>query len=199
MKKLIIGTQNRAKVKQISGALSSLNIDVKGLPYKVDGVKEDGLTPQENARLKAKAYSKSLNCIILSMDNALYLDGLPDKEQPKMNVRRILNRTDRPSDKELLEHYISIIEKLGNKIKGKWEFAVCIADKGNILGETTIISPRTFVSKPSSNIVKGYPLESIQIDPGSGVYISDMTQKEQDKFWQKAIGKQLCRFIQSVL
>jgi len=82
---------------------------------------------------------------------------------------------------------------------GKWEFAICVADKGKILGETTIISPRVFVSKPSNNLVNGYPLESIQIDPETEIYISDMSQDEQNRFWQKVIGKQLCEFVQSIL
>lgn len=199
MKKIIIGTQNQAKVKQIAGALSDLEIQVEGLPYKIDDVNENGTTAQENARLKAIAYSKELNDIILSMDNALYLDGLSDENQPKMNVRRIPDTTNRPSDDEMLKYYISTIEKLGDKINGRWEFAICVAQNGKILGETTIISPRIFVSKPSENTIEGYPLESIQIDPESEMYISDMTQEEQDKFWQKAIGKQLCDFVQSIL
>ncbi|TSD03073.1 MAG: Ham1 family protein [Parcubacteria group bacterium Athens0714_16] len=199
MKTLIIGTQNQAKVKQIAGALFELPITVEGLPYKICDVEENGLTPQENAKIKAKHYSKSLNRIVLSMDNALYLDGLSDEEQPKMNVRRILGRTDRPTDDELLKHYISVVDKLGGKINGRWEFAICIADNGKILKGTTIVSPRIFVSKPSNNIVNGYPLESIQIDPETEVYISEMSQEEQDKFWQKVIGKQLCEFVQSIL
>ncbi len=44
----------------------------------------------------------------------------------------------------------------------------------------------------------GYPLESIQIDPQSQKYISEMTQDEQNNFWQKAIGQPLLEFVQSV-
>jgi XTP/dITP diphosphohydrolase len=199
MKKIIIGTQNQAKVKQIAGALADLEIQVEGLPYKIDDIKEDGSTAQENARLKAVAYSKKLDTIVLSMDNALYLDGLPDNNQPGINVRRIPNSTGRPSDDEMLRYYTSTIKKLGDRINGRWEFAICIADNGKVLKETTIISPRIFVSKLSENTVEGYPLESIQLDPESETYISDMSQEEQDKFWQKVIGEQLCEFVQSVL
>lgn len=199
MKEIVIGTQNQAKVKQIAGALASLGIQINGLPYKMDDVKEDGSTAQENARLKAIAYSSEIKSIVLSMDNALYLDGLKDKDQPGINVRRIPSSDKRPSDDEMLEYYISTIKKLGDRITGRWEFAVCIANNGNVLQEATIISPRIFVSEPSKNIVDGYPLESIQVDPESEMYISDMTQDEQDKFWQKVIGKQLCELVQSVL
>jgi inosine/xanthosine triphosphate pyrophosphatase family protein len=197
MKKIIIGTQNQAKIKQIKGALVDLDICVEGLKSKID-VEENGVTAEDNARLKATAYSKHTKGLVLSMDNALYLDGLLDREQPKLNVRRIPGSTGRPTDDEILKYYISVIERLGGKTGGEWHFAICVADNGKIVNETTIISPRTFVSKSGKNIVEGYPLESIQIDPESKKYISDMTQDEQDKFWQKTIGKQLCDFVELV-
>jgi len=196
MKEIIIGTQNSAKIKQISGALSGLNIEVKGLPYKMDDIEENGSTAQENARLKAKEYSQKLEEIVLSMDNALYLEGLSDNEQPGINVRRIPGTTNRPSDIEALNYYVNIIEKMGGEVNGKWEFAICLAKDGEIIDEITIISPRLFVSKPSPKIVEGYPLESIQVDMESKIYISDMTQKEQNEFWQRTIGEEICKFIE---
>ena len=133
------------------------------------------------------------------MDNALYIDGLPKKKQPSINVRRINSKTNRPSDKELLNHYSKIIKSLGNEVNGHWEFALCISTTEGKIKETTIISPRTFTNEASKKTIKGYPLESIQIDPDSKKYISEMTQKEQDQFWQKAIGEPLKKFIKNAL
>ncbi len=199
MKTLIIGTKNTAKIKQIAGAIQSLNIEVTGLPDSIEDATENGSTAQENARIKSIFYSRVLGDMVLSMDNALYLDGLDETEQPGIHVRRIpTSENIRPTDDELLNYYTSIIKRLGSKISGRWEFAICIANNGNIIKETTIISPRIFVSTPSKKIVPGYPLESIQIDPEGGAYISEMTQEEQDAFWQKKIGSELCSFIKSI-
>jgi len=199
MKQIVIGTKNIAKINQIRGALTLSGIEVNGLPSNIvfEEIKEDGITAQENAKKKALVYAQTLNRPVLSMDNALYFDDLKSEEQPGINVRRITGRDDRPTDAELTDHYQKLISRLGDTIKGRWEFAVCIARPDGSTEETTIISPRVFVSKKSKKNVQGYPLESLQIDPESGKYISEMTQEEQNLFWQKTIGTPLCKFVKN--
>ena len=199
MKELIFGTTNPAKVLQIRGALAPAGIDVNGVVDKsvLPEVIEDGKTANENARKKALTYAKALNKTVFSMDNALYINGLSDDKQPALNVRRIDGRT-ATTDEEMIEYYSKLIESLGGKAEGYWEFGICIATPDGKYRETTIKSPRTFVSTPTTNRQAGYPLESIQIDPASGKYIADMTQGEQDSFWQQAIGEKLLEFVKNV-
>ncbi len=199
MKELTFGTTNEAKVKQIRGALVPAGIEVNGVADKsvLPEVVEDGKTANENARKKALAYAKALGKIVFSMDNALYINGLPDGRQPALNVRRIDGKT-ATTDEEMIEYYSKLIDSLGGRAEGYWEFGICIATPEGNYRETTIKSPRTFVSTPTTNRQAGYPLESIQIDPASGKYIADMTQQEQDTFWQQAIGKKLLEFVKSV-
>lgn len=197
MDRIIFGTGNPAKIKQIQGALAFLGITVEGLPDSVKDLKieEDGQTAQDNARKKASAYAEAIGEPVLSMDNALFLNGLPADKQPSIHVRRINGATDRPSDEEMIAHYSKLIASLGERINGRWEFALCYAYPGGPYEETTIISPRIFVATPSPTILPGYPLESLQIDPISGKYISEMSQVEQDSFWEDAIGRTLADFI----
>ncbi|MFZ0546248.1 MAG: hypothetical protein WAM60_12460, partial [Candidatus Promineifilaceae bacterium] len=136
---------------------------------------------------------------VLSIDNALYLDGLSDDEQPGIDTRKVDGVDGRASDQQLLEHYITIINQLGGQTGGHWKFAVCIADGKGQVFEHTIASPRYFVAQPSKTMIPGYPLESIQIDPQSGKYVSEMTKEEQDTFWQRMIGEALCGFVAEVL
>jgi len=201
MKQLIIGTKNQAKINQIKGALSSFNIEIIGLltDTNLPEVIEDKATVQENAKKKAMFYSQFLNKTVLSMDNALYINGLSPDKQPGINVRRIKGRTDRPSDKELLTYYQKILKPLGNKINGHWESAICLAYPNGQFKETTIISPRIFTNQQSKKITKGYPLESLQIDPKTNKYISEMSQKEQDLFWNKMIGAPLKDFLKDLM
>jgi len=200
MQQLIIGTTNEAKVNQIRGALLPLGIQVDGVGDKslLPDVKEDGTSAQENAKKKAIAYARALGKVVLSMDNALFIDGLNYQQHPGINVRRINSFNNRPSDQELLQHYRSLISGLGTKVNGHWEFAICVANPRGEFQEITIISPRIFVAVASPVMISGYPLESIQIDPESGRYISEMKQDEQDMFWQKAIGQRLCDFVKSI-
>ncbi len=199
MKELTFGTTNEAKIKQIRGALAPAGIEVNGVVDKsiLPEVVEDGKTANENARKKALAYAKVLEKTVFSMDNALYINGLPDDRQPALNVRRIDGHT-ATTDEEMITYYSKLIESLGGKAEGYWEFGICIAIPDGAYEETTIKSPRTFVSKPTTNRQAGYPLESIQIDPATNKYIADMTQEEQDIFWQQAIGKKLLEFVKSV-
>ena len=201
MKKLIIGTKNPSKLKQIQDALKSLKIEVVGLEdYQIDfEVKETGKTAQENARQKATTYSKVLKKPVLSMDNALFLNGLPDNQQPGIHVRRIKGRSGRPNDQEMLGYYSKLIKKLGGKINGHWEFATCVANGPDSIWETTFNSPRVFIAKPSNKVCPGYPLDSLQIDPESGKYISEMLMEEKNvQLWEKIIGGPLCSFVKKV-
>ena len=115
MKTLTIGTINEAKVKQIRGALLSLGIEVNGVENKslLPVVEEDGSTAQENAKKKAVAYARVLDRVVLSMDNALFIDGLSSSQQPGINVRRINGRT-----KILLFHDRQI------RAEGEWSLGV---------------------------------------------------------------------------
>ena len=200
MKELLFGTTNQAKLLQVRGALLAAGINVYGISDKgnLPDIVEDGRTASENAKKKAIAYAKALQKIVFSMDNALYLKGLSDDKQPGLHVRRINGTSERPTDEEILRYYSKLIANLGGKIDGYWEYGICIAAPKGQYRETVIRTPRTYVSNPSKVIQPGYPLESLQIDPESGKYMSELTRKEQDIFWQKAIGEKLLEFVKSV-
>jgi XTP/dITP diphosphohydrolase len=197
---LTIGTTNPAKVAQIAGALASLGVTVRGIEAgeTLPVVLEDGETVQENARKKATAYAKTLGRRVLSMDNALYLEGLSPEEQPGIHVRRIGGAM-RNTDEELLAHYEEVIKKLGERVNGRWEFGVCVADPDGHTWEIIIISPRIFTSMRSSKVVVGYPLESLQIDPESGRYVSELGEEERAEFWQHMIGDELMKFMLTIV
>ena len=200
MKTLVMGTTNSAKIAQMRDALLPAHIEVLGVADKklLPEVVEDGKTVQENARKKAIAYARVLGQTVLSMDNALFLDGLKSEDQPGIHVRRI-GGTFATTDSELLDHGVTLIESLGGQTTGCWEYGVCIADTNGKISEMTIRTPRVFTSKRSPIRIPGYPLESVQIDPETGKYISEMSVEEQTVFWQRTLGVQLCSFVSGVL
>lgn len=200
MKKLIMGTTNPAKIAQVRDALVSAGIQVEGVADKklLPEVVEDGATVQENARKKAVAYAKALGQTVISMDNALFLDGLAPEDQPGIHVRRI-GGSFAATDAELLDHGAALVESLGGNVTGYWEYGICIADPSGKILETTIRTPRVFTSKRSEKSVPGYPLESIQIDPETNKYISEMTSEEMADFWQRTLGAPLCVFVSSAI
>lgn len=197
MKEIIFGTTNPGKIAHVQAALDSLGIKVLGLGEFSDlpEIEEDGKTPQENSRKKAMSYCQAIGQPILSMDNALYIDGLGDDLQPGTHVRRIPGRTERPTDEEMLSYYAKLIDDHGGDMTGHWEFSMCVAFPDGTTKEATAISKkRYFTSKVSTKRLPGYPLESIQIDRELGKYISELTQEESDEFWQESVGGEL-RFL----
>ncbi len=195
--KLIIGTKNKTKINQIKSALDPLNIEVVGLESldNLPVIIEDGETAQENAKKKATTYAKHFEATVLSMDNALYFNDLKPEDQPGTHIRRVGNQKEELNDSDLLDYYHNLISKLGDEVKAYWEFAICIAEPNGNIYETTIILKRIFTINRGKQVMNGYPLESIQIDPESKKHISDMTESEVDIFWKKKIGAPLQEFV----
>lgn len=198
---IIFGTGNQAKIQQLQSALDGLNIKVtsiKEIGAELPEVEEDGTTVVENARKKAVAYASAIDRTVFSMDNALYFNGVDDQDQPGLLVRRI-NGIDAANDDEMVYRYTEFLKDHGGTMKGWWEYGLSIAWPDGTSVEEVIKSPRQFVDRPSQTVIPGYPLESIQIDPETGRYISEMTDKQRVKFWQDTIGKALKDFVNSNL
>jgi XTP/dITP diphosphohydrolase len=196
-REVIFGTTNKTKVEQMRGALEPVGIEVKGVDTKLDIV-EDGATVEENARKKALAYAKKLGRTVFSMDNGLYFEGLPDDQQPGQEVRRIDGKS-WATNEEMLEYYPRLIRSLGSRVKAYWEYGVALARPDGECVSTTFTTPRIFVDTPSVHGMGDYPLESLQIDPESGGYISEMTEAERARFWQATIGDPLGEFLMANL
>lgn len=199
---LLIGTTNPARIAMLQDVFQPLDLHVApalapGLPE--PEIEENGLTAAHNARRKSLAYAALVGQPVLSIDNALYLDGLPPAEQPGINTRSVPGVPGRATDEQLLTHYISVIERLGGLVDGHWDFAVCLAvpvhGRQPRIFETLIHSPRRFVAVPSARRMPGYPLESIQVDPQSGRYIAEMDAAERAGFWRRILGPSLHSFL----
>ncbi len=79
IKKLIIGTNNQGKLKEIRGLLPKniKTISISGL--KVKSPKENGKTFEQNSLIKSKYFSKKTNLICLADDSGLEIDFLNKK------------------------------------------------------------------------------------------------------------------------
>ena len=148
---IIVGTGNLAKIDRIKQSLSKADIAVIGINEVGLNVEETGETPSENARMKALSYSKIIEKPVLSTDAAIYIDGLPDEEQPGTRAKRINEKEESITDEEIINHYSAIIDKLGGKTTQKVIDAFCIAAPDGRLFETTITSTRHLVSKLSNS------------------------------------------------
>jgi 8-oxo-dGTP diphosphatase len=196
MSEIIYGTTNPAKVAQVKDVLEPLGFTVRSLAdFDIHiTVEEDGNTAEENARKKAVTYAKELHKPVLSMDVALYIDGLTDDRQPGLHVRRI-DSHERATDEQLIEHYAKVISDLGGRADAYWRYAFALAQADGSCVSFNHDSPRIFVARPSANVVAGYPTEALMLDPDSGKYISDLSPEEMAGFWRRTVGRPLIAFV----
>ena len=77
MNKIVAGTRNAGKVREIRQALAELPFEVSGIPDEsLADVEETGLTFSENAVLKARYYAQHTGEYCLADDSGLEVDAL---------------------------------------------------------------------------------------------------------------------------
>ena len=103
MRKIVVGTRNNGKVREIQTALADLPFAVVGLPETdIPDVEETGTTFQENAILKARHYCQFTGEYCLADDSGLEVDAL-DGEPGVYSARYAgLDATDAANNEKLL-------------------------------------------------------------------------------------------------
>tara|TARA_B100000161_G_scaffold249996_1_gene207939 strand:+ start:59 stop:637 length:579 start_codon:yes stop_codon:yes gene_type:complete len=79
MKKILIGTHNKGKFKEISYLLSKKIKKISPVSLKIKSPKETGKTFIANSKLKANYFSKFVNFPVISDDSGLCIKSLNNK------------------------------------------------------------------------------------------------------------------------
>ena len=77
--KLLVGTHNKGKFKEISFLMSKKIIKISPIDMKIKSPKETGKTFSDNSILKVKYFSKFTNLPIISDDSGLCIFALGQK------------------------------------------------------------------------------------------------------------------------
>ena len=183
--KYLLATTNKAKIRRYGTKLIENGIDLvtlNDLNIELD-VNENGNNPTENAIIKAKAYNQATNMVTIAIDDGLFLNNVPNEIQPGTHVRRVNGK--RLNDKEMIEHYISMVNKYGTngELTGYFRKGVAIVT-GNNTYTFEHKSNRKFTNKQSNVIDEGYPLASIQIIESIGKFKSELTKDEEEQLMQ---------------
>lgn len=185
MTQLIYGTGNPAKLDHMRKMLAPLNLNFIGAKetgVALPDVDESGNTPLENARIKALAYYKVLKRPVFACDSGLYIDGLPDSEQPGVHVRMVSCK--RLTDDEMVAHYSAIARRLDGKASARYRNAICLVmGDGEIyehFGEDIASGAFHIVDIPHTKRVEGFPLDSLSARIESGKYYYDEAEARSD-------------------
>lgn len=181
-KKMVIATRNPSKVSHYRSILEAVADEVVGLgTLGIEGKpSEDGTTAEENAKIKARFYSAKCNLPVFSEDEALYVDFLPQSEQPATHIRRI-NGKDEVDDDKLLNYWEEKVSKVPvEKRTGRWHIAYCIATPEGKVKVVALDHPVLFFSPSSKIRLPGWPMSSLEGSPLFGKPHSEQTPEEKE-------------------
>lgn len=178
--KYLLATTNKAKIRYYGTKLKEKGIDIitlNDLDIDIE-VDETGKNPTENAVIKATAYNNLSKIPTIALDEGLFLKGVPDEIQPGTHVRRINGK--RLDDNEMIDYYISLVNKYGinGKLPGYFLKGVAIVN-GDETYTFEYKANREFTNRQSAIIDEGYPLASIQIIESIGKFKSELTEEEE--------------------
>ena len=181
--KILYGTTNQGKLLAMKKSVEGLDIEIIGLrdmEGELPTIDENGTTPLENAKIKARAYFEAFHMPVFSCDSGLYFDELADEEQPGIHVRRVNGKE--LTDEEMTEYYASLAGKHGGRITGRYRNAIyfILDEKHHYYSMDMSIATEPFilVSRPHERKVSGFPLDSLSVDIATGKYYYDLEVKD---------------------
>ena len=145
MKKILIGTHNQGKFKEIAYLISNRYKKISPLSLNIKSPKETGKTFCSNSKLKVNFFSKFVNFPVISDDSGLCIKALNNK--PGTHSARLAKR--KGSFHQAMKF---LLKKLKNR-KNRSAFFVCNLSYKNINGK--VISVEGKISGKISNKIKG--------------------------------------------
>ena len=202
--KLLYGTGNPAKAAAMQHRLSGLNIelislkDLRAQGIEIPDVPETGNTPLENARQKALAYYEAFQMPVFSCDSGLYFEDVPEEIQPGVHVRTVNGVY--LTDEQMLAHYIGLVKQYG-RLTAKYRNAICYVQDAEHTYEAMTPDMESdkfwLTDTPHSSIRRrGFPLDSISLDPRSGKYFYDLPETAVD---QVAVEEGFLTFFKQII
>ena len=167
MKKILIGTHNRGKFKEISYLISRKFRKISPLILKIPSPEETGKTFQQNAKLKVNFFSKFVNYPVISDDSGLCIKSLNNK--PGIYSARLAKQ--QGSFNKGMKY---ILKKMRNKKDRSAVFVCCLSYKQPKKNSITVVGKIN--GKISNQIIgtKGFGYDPIFIPKNSNITFGQM-------------------------
>ena len=167
MKKILIGTHNQGKFKEIAHLISKKYKKISPVTLKIKSPKETGKTFISNSRLKVKFFSKFVNYPVISDDSGLCVKALQNK--PGIYSARLAKKCG--SFHEAMEY---ILKKLKKK-KDRSATFVCSLTYKSKIGKITSVEGKIY-GKIANKIVgkNGFGFDSIFIPNNKKITFGQM-------------------------
>ncbi|MGB7603883.1 MAG: non-canonical purine NTP pyrophosphatase [Lutisporaceae bacterium] len=176
---LIYGTNNPSKLESMIKMLDGLNLRITGLEafnIELKEAEETGKDPLSNAIQKAMSYYEQIKQPIFSCDSGLYFEGVDEKDQPGVLIKRIHGNN--LTYKELLSYYSNLATSYGGKLIAYYKNSICLVMNENSIyeydGEDISSEKFYIVDKPHKKYREGFPLDSLSVEIESMKYYYDL-------------------------
>ena len=172
MKKILIGTHNQGKFREISQLISKKYRKISPIKLKIPSPKETGNTFIKNAKLKANFFSKYVDFPVISDDSGLCIKSL--KNKPGVYSARLARRLGgfRKAMKFL-------IKRMRQK-KNRNAYFVCSLSFKTPNGKTTTVQGKIY-GKISKKILgkKGFGYDSIFLPQSKKITFGEMSRNKK--------------------
>ncbi|MEK7185801.1 MAG: non-canonical purine NTP pyrophosphatase, partial [Patescibacteria group bacterium] len=180
VKKLLIATWNQGKLKEISGFLSEISLNLVSL--KDVGIDKDfeetESTYQENSQNKAIFYARLSGLPVIADDGGIEIDALDG--EPGIHSKRWVGSDS--TDEKIIDKMKQVSRNLpDDNRKAYFRTVVSLAlPSGKVYSEAGEIEGE-IAEKPLLKILKGYPYRSFFYLPKIGKYYheSDLSEEEE--------------------
>jgi XTP/dITP diphosphohydrolase len=200
MKKVLFGTRNKARLAYLQEILKDLPIEIISLnDLEIDHtVEEIGRMPINNSIKKALEYFRQANMPTFSIDSGLFIEKFPKDKQPGVFVRRIKADQRDATDEEMLDYYITELEKCGGSSPAVWMNALTMVISEEKIFSTVYERETFLTSQICDSYTPDEPLNSLQFDAVSMKYVAEMSLSEK-KESQKGMAKHIEAFVREHL
>jgi XTP/dITP diphosphohydrolase len=181
MKKLLIATTNKGKIKELTEFLSDLPVQLLSLKdASITGdVEEKGETYEENSQAKALFYSEKSGLPAIADDGGLEIAALGGA--PGVHSRRWLGHN--ATDEELINHLSKVAKELpDNNRDAYFRTVISLAlPEGKVWSVKSEVKG-VIAKKPLLKILKGYPYRSFFFLPEINKFYheSQLSKEEQE-------------------
>lgn len=181
MMQVLLGTTNPSKAERFKKLLAGCDVEFLTLRDLniTEEPEEQGSTPEENARIKAKFYGQYFDTVICN-DSGLYFDELPlsDPRQPGLNIRTPQGKA-RLDDEQMITHYSHLIHTLGGQVEAFYLDGMAVCRKGQVFSFMDRAAAKAsafwMVDQPSPLRHPGWPLDSLSIRKDTGTCFVEKT------------------------
>lgn len=183
MEKILIGTTNKGKFKEISEVLDTLSLElIQPQKLGIEGVPEEtGSTYEENARIKCLFYyNQSEHLPTLAEDSGIEVDAFPN--ELGITTRR-WGAGPNATDEEWLTHFLAELKKHPKNLH-RATF-ICTAALKLPHDDTIHIfhgaCPGTLLVEPQTDIPHGIPLSACFVPDGFSKVYAALTPEEKNR------------------